>query len=665
MIPNKLVIVGPSIVTIAGVPAPPLALPFGFFPISKKRRAGIIFPKEPEYSEFYGFGFRDFGYYIPISDRMDLKLISSIYFKGSWGIKASSNYNKKYKYNGNFEIDFQNLIRERTDTIGKIITRPINILWRHNQGAGAHPYRTLGGSIQIQTNGYNRTVSRNAGDVLNNALRSNFNFGYQFPNSPFSISSGFEHSQNTRYGTVDISFPTLNVNMRQITPFKRKFSSSKELWYEKITVNYNSIFRNTLHTQDSILFTDKVFDQFKYGAQHNTGASASFSIFKYIGLTPSINYKEEWIFKTQSLSFNSKPDIINGIPIYGKIDTSYKKGIFALRTMNASLNANTRLYGLIQKQKGWFRGIRHEISPTVSLNFAPDYHGGLFNYYDSVDTDSRRKYNQKREYFVFADSPFGTSGAGTENFVINGGFNNRVELKYWSKRDSGYKKIALIEGLSFSSSYDVFRDSMRLSNINGSGANRFFKGITTINYSLTLSPYHRNLINGKEQLSKEYAWKATKRLAYLESARVSISSSSSIRQIREFFNKKTRTDQAQNELPEFSNLFNEFVVNHFFSFNHNRLSTGKDSVYLSAHTLSVVGNLNLTPKWRILLGHIGYDFLNKSITYPEFGFERDLHCWTMRFLWRPEFRSYQFFIGVKPGSLEFIRIPSNKFNLGR
>lgn len=56
-------------------------------------------------------------------------------------------------------------------------------------------------------------------------------------------------------------------------------------------------------------------------------------------------------------------------------------------------------------------------------------------------------------------------------------------------------------------SYNFFKDSMKLSDLTAGGNNRFFKGLTTINYSFNFSPYARRLVNGKEQLINQYAWK--------------------------------------------------------------------------------------------------------------------------------------------------------------
>ncbi|MGB5026486.1 MAG: hypothetical protein WBO44_14110, partial [Saprospiraceae bacterium] len=78
------------------------------------------------------------------------------------------------------------------------------------------------------------------------------------------------------------------------------------------------------------------------------------------------------------------------------------------------------------------------------------------------------------------------------------------------------------------------------------------------------------------------------------------------------------------------------------------------------HNLTLSGSIALTNKWRININNISYNFDKNGIQYPSFGLERDLHCWLMKFDWSPQFGYYSFTLGVKPGSLEFIRLPSNQ-----
>ena len=61
VVPNKVVVVGPSNLEIMGVPTP-LWLPFGFFPISSGRRTGLLFPRDYQYSPQWGFGLEGIGW---------------------------------------------------------------------------------------------------------------------------------------------------------------------------------------------------------------------------------------------------------------------------------------------------------------------------------------------------------------------------------------------------------------------------------------------------------------------------------------------------------------------------------------------------------------------------------------------------------------------------
>ena len=83
------------------------AIPYGFFPFSKKYSSGFIMPSYGEEND-RGFYLRDGGYYFAISDKWDLKLLGEIYTRGSWGVSAASNYRKRYKYSGSFLFSYQN-----------------------------------------------------------------------------------------------------------------------------------------------------------------------------------------------------------------------------------------------------------------------------------------------------------------------------------------------------------------------------------------------------------------------------------------------------------------------------------------------------------------------------------------------------------------------------
>ena len=81
------IISGPAYLEIEGIPLP-LAIPFGFFPKPDTRTSGVIIPTFGEDQQL-GFYLRNFGYYVGISDYMDLTNLGTIYSKGSYEINET------------------------------------------------------------------------------------------------------------------------------------------------------------------------------------------------------------------------------------------------------------------------------------------------------------------------------------------------------------------------------------------------------------------------------------------------------------------------------------------------------------------------------------------------------------------------------------------------
>ena len=93
------------------------------------------------------------------------------------------------------------------------------------------------------------------------------------------------------------------------------------------------------------------------------------------------------------------------------------------------------------------------------------------------------------------------------------------------------------------------------------------------------------------------------------------------------------------------------------------LPDGRDTFRISTHSINCQGSIQLTDNWNINVGNFGYDFVRKGITYPSVGFSRDLHCWEMGMNWQPTRGTYSFFIQVRPGTLDFLKIPYNRNNI--
>ena len=252
--PGKDVVFGPAYLVVEDVPLP-LAIPYGFFPFSKKYSSGFIMPTFGDES-IRGFYLRDGGYYFAISDYMDLALTGEIYTKGSWGVNAQSQYIKRYKYSGNFNLSFITTITGDKGMPDYSKQKNFRVAWTHTQDAKANPNMSFSASVNFTTSGYTRNDlnSQFSNSFTENTKSSSVNMTYRFPNSPFSISTTANITQRTQDSTVAVSFPNLTISMSQIYPFKRKNPVGNERWYEKIRLTYSGLFQNSIQTKQDLFF---------------------------------------------------------------------------------------------------------------------------------------------------------------------------------------------------------------------------------------------------------------------------------------------------------------------------------------------------------------------------------------------------------------------------
>ena len=147
--PGKDVTFGPAYLVVADVPLP-LAIPYGFFPFTKSYSSGFIMPTYGDESN-RGFYLRDGGYYFAINDKVDLKLLGEIYTKGSWGISAASNYNKRYRYSGSFYFSYQDTRTGDKGMPDYAKQTSFKVQWSHRQDSKANPYSSLSASVNFAT----------------------------------------------------------------------------------------------------------------------------------------------------------------------------------------------------------------------------------------------------------------------------------------------------------------------------------------------------------------------------------------------------------------------------------------------------------------------------------------------------------------------------------
>ncbi len=712
VVPDKLAVVGPSNLEIMNVPTP-LWLPFGFFPISSGRSTGLIFPNDYEYSPQWGFGLRDLGWYFPLGEHVNLTATGNIYLRGTWGVAVSSQYRRRYKYNGNLRLSYDRLRTESNEGVVSF-TPGFAFNWSHQQDAAAHPTNRFGGSINFQTNNIQQQVRNDFQTVTRNLINSNLSFSKTWLDKPISLSLALSHSQNTNTREVTVNFPQFQFQTQTLYPFRRRERVGPSRWYEDITLRYANELRGTFTGTDTTFFSNATLDQGQLGFSQRINSGTSFKILNFFNLNPSVDYREVWYAKslertfdpTQGLIIEEIPDpegtgVILDTVSYGTITEELLTGFSSYRTFSAGVSLNTQVFGTVRFGRGLIRGLRHVMKPSISFGYQPNYLNPELNYFPQVDAqlnpgdvvlyksnvrgveeERSVSYDQINVYNRFAGTIFGGPPQSEKQMAISYSLNNIFEAKVFSRRDSTTKNIRLFDNIVVNGSYNFQADSLKWSPINVGGNTRFFKGVTSLSVRAQFDPYERLQVNNRLVRVNRTTLSESRVPFKLTDFTGSIATNLTVAKIRALFQgveeevvEDIREEEEEGfdpeqpqELPEetdFLSLFENFSIMHNINFNYRSIDprTGRDTLLLTANSIEVRGSIRLTDNWSVNIGSIGYDFVSKNITYPFLSLQRDLHCWQMSFSWAPQRNYYSFTIGVKPGTLDFLNIPYTRNNV--
>ena len=440
--PKKNVVTGPAYLVVEDVPLP-LAVPFFFFPFSSSYSSGFIMPTYMDDSS-RGFGLANGGYYFAISDIMDLKMTGDIFTKGSWRLSGLTNYNKRYKYSGTLQADYQVTKTGDKGMPDYAVSKDFKIVWNHRQDAKASPNSTFSASVNFSTSSYERSNINNLYNsqlLTQNTKTSSISYSRSFPDIGLTLSGTTNIAQTMRDSSIAVTLPDLNITLSRLFPFKRKKAAGAERWYEKISISYTGRLTNSIRTKDDRLFKAGL-SEWENAMNHNIPISATFTLFKYLQVSPSVNYTERWYTRKINQQYNEVDRRLESLPG----DTL--NGFYRVSNYSASLSLSTKLYGmykpLFAKKKEI--QIRHVFTPQVSLSGAP----GFSKYWEEY-TD----YNGNTQYYSpFTGQPYGVpsrEGSGTVSFSIS----NNLEMKYYDAKKDTLKKVSLIDELGASMSYNM------------------------------------------------------------------------------------------------------------------------------------------------------------------------------------------------------------------
>ena len=664
--PNKDVVFGPAYLVVADVPLP-LAIPYGFFPFTKHYSSGFIMPTYGDEND-RGFYLRDGGYYFAMSDKWDLKLLGEIYTKGSWGISAASNYNKRYKYSGSVYFSYQNTKTGDKGMPDYTKQESFKIQWSHRQDAKANPFSTLAASVNFATSSYERNNLNsmyNPQTMTQSTRTSSVSWSTGFSSLGMTLSSSANLSQNMRTNELSMTLPDLNVNVSRFYPFRRKQMVGKERWYEKISMSYTGQLSNSITTNEDHLLHSDLAKEWSNGIQHNIPVNGNFTLAKYINITLGFNFTDRMYFKKENMQWNQAAQAV-------AIDTTY--GFYNVYNWNASIGASTKFYGMFIPNRKIFgdkiQAIRHVFTPTVSFSYAPDFGNKYYETYQRTNSDGSV---ELVEYSPYRSGLYSVPGKGKTGSITMQVSNN-IEMKIRSDKDStGIKKISIIDELGAQMSYNFAASYHRWSDLSTNLRLKWWKNYT-FNLNAVFATYAYELDKNGHPYVGNHTEYSKGRFGRFLGMSQNISFTLTPDKLKKLFggsvddndNKKNDNDdddegvdtdiesnvddnlvkgqhgakkksggsKAETDDDGYMRFSMPWSLTFGYGVTMRENTSGKFNTksmrypYKFTQTLNVSGNLRISDGWNISFSS-GYDFDNHALSMTTASLQRDLHCFNM------------------------------------
>ena len=664
--PGKDVVFGPAYLVVADVPLP-LAIPYGFFPFSKKYSSGFIMPSYGDESD-RGFYLRDGGYYFAISDKWDLKLLGEIYTKGSWGVSAASNYRKRYRYSGSFLFSYQDSKTGDKGLPDFAEQESFKIQWNHRQDPKANPYSSLAASVNFATSSYERNNLNsmyNPQTLTQSTRTSSVSWSTGFSSIGLSLSATTNLAQNMRDSSIQITLPDLNISLSRFYPFKRKHLVGKERWYEKISMSYTGQLANSISTKEDKLLHSNLIKDWKNAFQHTIPVQANFTLFNYINVTPSFNFTDRMYSKKVTRGWDNtlQKEVVR--------DTIY--GFHNVYNWSMNVGASTKLYGFWVPNRKLFgdkiQAIRHVITPQVSFSYSPNFGARRYGYYDSYQYTDASGNVKLVEYSPYQDELYSVPGK-YKTEMISWDVSNNIEMKVKSDKDTtGYKKISIIDELGASMSYNAAADYHRWSDLSMRLRLKWWKNYTfSLNAQFATYAYELDA-NGKPYVGNHTEW-GYGRLPRFQGMSQNFSFTLNPEKLKKWFGRKDDKDDdkvsVDSDGPDTnieSNMDDDLEKGKYAAKKkRGNIAETDDDGYMSfnmpwsltigygitmrentagrfntktmrypykfTQTLNFSGNIRISDGWNINFSS-GYDFENHAMSMTTASLSRDLHCFNM------------------------------------
>ena len=677
IVPNKKIVTGMSQMYIYDVPTP-IAIPFAYFPMSKKQTSGIIFPSFGEDTgNDRGYFLQNGGYYFAISDYFDLAILGDYYTNGSYGFRIDNNYAVRYKFRGNLSFRYENLLNSERGFPDFSQSTIYNFRWSHSQDAKANPNSRFSASVNLGSSQYyQRSINQlNQSNFLNNTLASSVSYSKTFQGEPqVNVNVTATHSQNTNTESINLTLPTVQASMSRVFPFAPKTGAKKGA-IQNINFQVNTRGEYRINTTDSLFGKSEMFDDAIAGMRHSIPLTTNFKVFNHFSVSASANLEETWTLKTIRRFYDTTLD---------EVITQDVNGFDRFLTYNFSTSIGTTLYGMYNfKKEGKdpkIQAIRHVIRPSLSYSITPAFNQ-YYETYEVIDADG----TTTEEYTRFENSLFGRpSNNFSSSIGLTLGNNFEAKVRDRDSTKTEPKKIFLLNNFNLSTAYDLAADSLNLSPVRVTGGTQILDKKMNINFGMTLDPYALDSNNNKintfnidnggslfrmtsANLNISYALSNESfgggeddeedSASAREAARSGGRTDGLFGKTQDFADKRLsdgdRSGDAEKENNEFYNYRMPWSLRLAYAVNY---ANTRRQNQISSHSLMFSGDIELSPRWSIGASS-GYDFLNKGFTFTQLRFERDLLSWRMNFTWVPfsDRSSWNFFIGIRSNLLKDLK----------
>ena len=672
-VPGKKVIAGFSNLYLVDVPTP-IAMPFAYFPLTTGRTAGLLFPtfgNDPQRGYFLQNG----GYYLPISDYVDLSVLGDFYTNGSYGFRTQSVYTKRYRFRGNVNFRFENLITSQKGFDDFSRTTIYNLQISHSQDPKANPNSRFSASVNLGSSNYYRNSANqvNLANTQNNNLSSSISYSKTFPSYPsVNINLSATHNQNTNTDQINLTLPTLQASMERVFPFAKREGIKKGI-IQNINLQYNLRAENRISTTDSLFFTPRMFDDARVGARHTIPLSTNFKVAKYFSVSMGANYEDIWTLETFERGLDPNNPESNSEVVLDTIS-----GFDRYNRYGLSASIGTTLYGTFNfGEDKKIQAIRHVMRPSIGWGYTPSFE----QFYDSY-TDLN---GEEVLYSRFEGTLNGAPSLNRSNSV-SFSLQNTLEAKVRDKDSTVLepKKIPILSNLNFATAYNFEADSLKLAPISFNGGTTLLDNKMSVNFSGSFDPY---AIDNNGRRINTFNIENGGSLLRLTRASMNIGyqiSSETFKKDRDEIDNDDNDAYRASSGGRTDDLFGAGIgdtgLNYAFDDRRKNDEDIENPIYgtklpwdlrlafastynnsnrqneFTNNSLMFSGNISLSPRWQLGFSS-GYDFKNKGFTLTQFRFQRSLKSFDLRFNWVPFGRNerWDFFIGISSSILQDLK----------